>query len=637
MKITHKIKMDLLDKQPFLAPVDAVQNDSNTRVIEMTLYEGDVPWNVPDGVTAALAFVKPDGTRGLYDELPDGTAAVSIAENVVTVVLAPQVLTSAGHVKASILMNDAALNQLSSFPFSICVSPNPGAGAVASNNYYYYTTLDGVNKAIGDLSELKTTEKSNLVAAINEAAESGGGAGGQPVPVSVSAEMTDTATIYLYMGDEDGWQNGAWYYWSGSAWTVGSAYGIGLQGPQGEKGDTGPQGEQGPQGEPGEADPEQVQQLVEEYLAENPAQGGAGLTTAQIDALDGLFKIAAYTEDASGAYAAFKSAFGLSDNGSEEPDEPDVPVVKTYTISAELVNVTSSNAATSVNENASYTATLTVAEGYNLDSVTVTMGGVDVTADVYADGVITIAAVTGNVGIVASASVAASEAELLTDGLLGYWDLRNPAEVVTQSWHWAYPPNEGNGGLYASTAGGSEGTASLPTSNEYGITGIDFHVEADSTTYPSEANASSMGNEFTVIVLSYGAAFGMKNNASRLGVVGTNVDPRWGFSTAYQNASGSTVITTAPGQISNNNDSAGDYNFFATTINGSNKKVIMDTSYAIFNGEDYDDFASWFDKIGVSTAWAAGYVVAFAVYNRALTDVEIEEMRAFMKTLEVTA
>ena len=29
------------------------------------------------------------------------------------------------------------------------------------------------------------------------------------------------------------------------------------------------------------------------------------------------------------------------------------------------------------------------------------------------------------------------------------------------------------------------------------------------------------------------------------------------------------------------------------------------------------------------------YMVALAVYNRALSDVEIEEVRAFMKTLEV--
>ena len=74
-----------------------------------------------------------------------------------------------------------------------------------------------------------------------------------------------------------------------------------------------------------------------------------------------------------------------------------------YTITNNLVNVNTSNTAISAEDGTSYTATLTVADGYDLDSVTVTMGGADVTADVYADGVITIEAVTGDVVITATA------------------------------------------------------------------------------------------------------------------------------------------------------------------------------------------------------------------------------------------
>lgn len=42
---------------------------------------------------------------------------------------------------------------------------------------------------------------------------------------------------------------------------------------------------------------------------------GADLTEAQIAALDGMLKIAAYTKDPSDAYAAFKTAFGITDSG----------------------------------------------------------------------------------------------------------------------------------------------------------------------------------------------------------------------------------------------------------------------------------------------------------------------------------
>ena len=96
-----------------------------------------------------------------------------------------------------------------------------------------------------------------------------------------------------------------------------------------------------------------------------------------------------------------------------EDEEPDVPVepeepepVVTYTITNNLTNITTSNSAASINSGTAYTARLTAAEGYAIDTVTVTMGGVDVTADSYADGIVSIAAVTGNVVITAAAVVA---------------------------------------------------------------------------------------------------------------------------------------------------------------------------------------------------------------------------------------
>lgn len=55
-----------------------------------------------------------------------------------------------------------------------------------------------------------------------------------------------------------------------------------------------------------------------------PSVGEGGLTAAQISALDGMFKIAAYTEDATAAYTALKTAFGIVDDEPEEPDEPEV-------------------------------------------------------------------------------------------------------------------------------------------------------------------------------------------------------------------------------------------------------------------------------------------------------------------------
>lgn len=85
-----------------------------------------------------------------------------------------------------------------------------------------------------------------------------------------------------------------------------------------------------------------------------------------------------------------------------------------YAITNNLLHATSDNAAVSAEENTAYTATLTADTDYTLDgaTVTVTMGGTDVTAEVYADGVINIPAVTGDV-VIAVVAVEESKAELL--------------------------------------------------------------------------------------------------------------------------------------------------------------------------------------------------------------------------------
>ena len=76
-----------------------------------------------------------------------------------------------------------------------------------------------------------------------------------------------------------------------------------------------------------------------------------------------------------------------------------------YTITNNLTNCTSDNAAASVVEGGSYTANLTAADGYTLDgaSVSVVVNGEDVTDIAYSGGVVTIQSVTGNVVIAVEA------------------------------------------------------------------------------------------------------------------------------------------------------------------------------------------------------------------------------------------
>ena len=73
-----------------------------------------------------------------------------------------------------------------------------------------------------------------------------------------------------------------------------------------------------------------------------------------------------------------------------------------YTITNTLSNCTNSNTEISVNENSSYMGNITTNLGYELDSVTVTMGGNNITKNVYSSntcrkGIINIPSVTGNI------------------------------------------------------------------------------------------------------------------------------------------------------------------------------------------------------------------------------------------------
>ena len=88
--------------------------------------------------------------------------------------------------------------------------------------------FDAIQGQIGDLSKLTTEAKENLVAAINEAARTGGGSGGGTI------EMRASGGYIQYSNDGVTWENL-----------------IAVSALKGDKGETGPKGEQGPKGDPG--------------------------------------------------------------------------------------------------------------------------------------------------------------------------------------------------------------------------------------------------------------------------------------------------------------------------------------------------------------------------------------------------
>lgn len=72
----------------------------------------------------------------------------------------------------------------------------------------------------------------------------------------------------------------------------------------------------------------------------------------------------------------------------------------TYNITNTLSNATNSNNATIISSGSSYLATISPDTNYNIESITVTMGGIDITSSAVSENTISISSVTGDIVII---------------------------------------------------------------------------------------------------------------------------------------------------------------------------------------------------------------------------------------------
>lgn len=163
MIITHKIEMDL-SRRGVTPRIDAVQGDALTRQIQLELYSNGTAWEIPEGVSALVRFVKPDGTGGIYDTLPDGTTACTTEGNTVSVILAPEVTTVSGAVLLAVTLihGDA---ELSSFALTINVQHNPNA--TVEGGIQNATLAAMVGKAVEAYMKENPVESSGGVKTVN--------------------------------------------------------------------------------------------------------------------------------------------------------------------------------------------------------------------------------------------------------------------------------------------------------------------------------------------------------------------------------------------------------------------------------------------------------------------------------------
>lgn len=142
--------------------------------------------------------------------------------------------------------------------------------------------------------------------------------------------------------------------------------------------------------------------------------------TKKFEEIDSQFKdIANNFKLVSGDNNTIKLMFGTKELSSITINGGTVePTPNTYTITNTLSNATNSNTATSIEGGSPYSANISVSTGYKIKSITVTMGGINVTSTAVSGNTISIRNVTGNIVITVTT-------ETDTDTVVGNVDSNN--------------------------------------------------------------------------------------------------------------------------------------------------------------------------------------------------------------------
>lgn len=282
MNITTNITLDL--SAPSFPPVvDAVQYDSDTRYIAITITDNGSPWDIPTGTIGIVNIQKPDGTVCFYEDDANNEPAVTFDANVATCLLVPQALTVAGEAYCDLSLYNANSQKITTFFFRLQVQAAAVPDdAITSTNYYNILTQEiaaalGAAQAVIDLtvsaqtlepsqpaSVTKTTSGNviNLDFGIPQGVQGIQGPRGEPgrgldimgtyaTLEALQAAVTEPAQGDMYnVGAAEPYTV---YMWDGTT-EPGSWISQGqIRGPQGPQGETGATGATGPQGETGEA------------------------------------------------------------------------------------------------------------------------------------------------------------------------------------------------------------------------------------------------------------------------------------------------------------------------------------------------------------------------------------------------
>lgn len=158
----QKVRIDF-DNPGLPQHISAVENDSQSRFFQATLYENGKAYTAPEGAAYSIMYhgFGPQN-QGWYDTINDGAgkrAACNVSGNVVTCEIARQALQVPGHVSIVLCVTTGKGYMLKSWPIE-CDCKNDRYDSTAEiQSFFYVTQVSNAdwNRAIQALEELKNT------------------------------------------------------------------------------------------------------------------------------------------------------------------------------------------------------------------------------------------------------------------------------------------------------------------------------------------------------------------------------------------------------------------------------------------------------------------------------------------------
>lgn len=138
MNTIHTARVDLVNYGATIR-LHAMQGDQYSRKVSIHLTAGGVFWRVPDNSNVLIHYERKDGTSGEYDALPDGSSAFSIDGNIVTITLAPQMLSTADTINMAVSIIRGQ-EILTTFPMMLYVHDLPDSEDPDTGESYFSIT-----------------------------------------------------------------------------------------------------------------------------------------------------------------------------------------------------------------------------------------------------------------------------------------------------------------------------------------------------------------------------------------------------------------------------------------------------------------------------------------------------------------